>query len=228
MALDPQARIALLAHELGHDVNGDVRHRRLVASAMGILDAWYVGLRGRAYEADGETSVSMLASLGAVTGRLILAPVAWLVGGLEVLMGLLTLRSGRRAEHYADILGARLAGPRAAHRLLELLLAAPALDRAMDTAVVRSEARPLWQVAAERFAALPEHERERLRRLAGRERHRTDDSHPPTVSRLAVVGAVPEAAPQVVADASVMAAADAELARVWERLERAERDRRRA
>src|SRR5205823_3116489 len=55
--LDPQERVALLAHEIGHLVNGDPARGGVTGSALATLREWYILIRPSWYRARGETAI---------------------------------------------------------------------------------------------------------------------------------------------------------------------------
>jgi Zn-dependent protease with chaperone function len=136
-------------------------------------------------------------------------PVLWLL----LLEFHLLRRDQQRAEYLADALAARVGGTDAAVSSHEKLLLAPAFQQ-----VVKDYARPgaegdLFSVASAKFAAVPERERERRRRVARLEETRLDDSHPPTAFRIRMLEERPRQEPKVVLGDERSAAIDRELAR---------------
>lgn len=112
-ALDPQERVALLAHELAHDVNGDLSRSFFVGSAIDSLVNWYLLL-----VPDRGTTVG---GLGGVVGRMVVSVIAELILLCVFFMGQLLLYERRRAEYLADYLSAQVAGTEAAISMLEKL-----------------------------------------------------------------------------------------------------------
>ncbi|MFF0426123.1 M48 family metalloprotease [Streptomyces sp. NPDC004520] len=211
--LSPQERIALLGHEFGHYAHGDTRHSLLVGGAFQSLGTWRYTLA----PAPAHSLVEDFANLMTALPRL-------LVDGLLVLLEHLTLRQSQRAEYLADSTAARTAGAEAAAGLMDRLLigesVAGALRRESVAARTRiggaarreDPAEGLWERLTAHAASVPEHEYERLRRVAERRGHQVDSTHPPThlrhrrLTRGAPGGAL------IVLDAARAAEVDADLA----------------
>lgn len=114
MQLDARERIALTAHELAHNVNGDFTRNWVVGGAINSLAQWYNVLYP-------EHLFRSRFGRGGIWGApiklvmLIFANIAllWALGLLHLL-----LHESRRAEYLADYLGAQVAGSEAAISLL--------------------------------------------------------------------------------------------------------------
>jgi Zn-dependent protease with chaperone function len=111
--------VALLAHEVAHDVNGDFSRTFFVGSAIDSLVNWYLLLapdRGPTrYQG------SAIAGLGDIVGRMVMSVIAELILTFVFFMDQLLLFERRRAEYLADDLSARVAGTDAAVSMLEIL-----------------------------------------------------------------------------------------------------------
>jgi hypothetical protein len=107
--LSPQQRVALLGHELGHFVNGDVRYGLLTqipARTCGEL---------------AELLRPAPTGAGDLVIRLLFGPLHVLAATMHVLLRWLSHRDGHHAEYLADHLAARAAGPAAATELADLI-----------------------------------------------------------------------------------------------------------
>ncbi|WP_327286298.1 MULTISPECIES: M48 family metallopeptidase [unclassified Streptomyces] len=181
--LPPQERVALLGHELGHFAHGDTRRGIVTGGALRALATWSYVLAPTPPRGLLDRFVNAVTFLP-----------RWAVCGLVVLLDHLTLRASQRAEYLADVSAAKAGSTEAAVGLMDRLLISPAvgpeLRRESVAAHVRGgsagrEAREqaergLWERLALRMAAVPEHEYERLRRVAARRGHSVDSTHPPT------------------------------------------------
>lgn len=215
--LDPQERVALLGHELGHFVNGDLAQNLLTQPAfttLGRLAAILApeGLRGR----DGLEEV-MLA---------VVRPLFWLASRAAhaAQLGLLAvgMRERQRAEYAADVVATRVAGSAAARRLFEVLDCATSIRDAIRTVEVGTRSLPSdpagvseWRQAADRVRQaraqwLSEAPQESI--LAGVDLF---DSHPAAGLRARMVAAWPPAEPTVVLGAADSAAIDTELTQAY-------------
>lgn len=213
--LTPQERMALLGHELGHFAHGDLRHGTVISGALRSLHLWLYFL------APSEPEGLMDRFVNAV----MFLPRCLVLGTLTVL-DQLTLRASQRAEYLADASAARAGSTEAAVGLMDRLLlcgsAAAVLRRESVSARMRGGAagreavelaeQQLWDRLAERMAAVPAHEYERLRRVSARRGHSVDDTHPPTHLRRRCLAAGDPLPAAVVRDDERLAAVEHELA----------------
>ncbi|MEU1078569.1 MULTISPECIES: M48 family metalloprotease [unclassified Streptomyces] len=220
--LTPRQRVALLGHELGHYANGDTRHGHVLHSALRSLALWVYFLAPTPNPGLAERFANYL-----------MAVPRWAVYGVLVLLDHLTLRATQRAEYLADQAAARAGSTEAAVELLDRLLVTDSvrleLRRESVTAQSKGRAdgareaaeRGLWDRLAERIAAVPEHEYERLRRAGALRGHAVDSTHPPTHLRRRRLVEAPVPHPAAVRPAvDCTAAVDAELAGARSRVAR--------
>ncbi|MER5708212.1 M48 family metallopeptidase [Streptomyces sp. NPDC042898] len=210
--LSPQERIALLGHEFGHYAHGDTRHSLVVGNAFRSLSTWRYAL---AHE-PADSLMGHFVNLVTALPRLF-------VEGVVLLLDQLTLRGSQRAEYLADTTAARAAGTEAAAGLMDRLLVADGVTGELRRESVAARTRiggarrddpaeGLWERLAAHAASVPEHEYERLRRVAERRGHSVDSTHPPTHLRhRRLTGGEPREA-VLVLDATRTAEVDAELA----------------
>ncbi|MFJ4871718.1 M48 family metallopeptidase [Streptomyces sp. NPDC088757] len=211
--LTPQERIALLGHEFGHYAHGDTRRSLLVGNAFRSLETWRYTLAPQRAESLTEHFVNVVT-----------APPRWLVEGVLVLLEHLTLRESQRAEYLADSTAARAAGTEAAAGLMDRLLISDGITGALHREAVAARTRigggarredpaeGLWERIAAHAASVPEHEYERLRRVAERRGHQVDSTHPPTHLRHRLLSGGAPGGALIVLDAEGAAGIDAELA----------------
>jgi Zn-dependent protease with chaperone function len=125
VVLEPQERVAVVAHELAHEVNGDPLRGIFIGSAAGTLIEWYRLLRptrvarqraGGVSRAGGPAGFAMA---GEMVAHALMGALAAVV--LGIYRGLLHLiwRDSQRAEYLADELSARVAGSAAAVSALQ-------------------------------------------------------------------------------------------------------------
>lgn len=171
-ALDPDERVALVAHELAHSKNGDSSRGFVVGGAIGALVELYILVRP---ERDPVGADVLINWFFAILAR----PVWWLI---QLEFHLLR-RDSQRAEYLADALAAQVAGSSAVVRLHEKFLLEPTV-RAVIQHAVRGGDDDLFVTMQQSLRAVPERERERRRRVARLEESRLADSHPPTARRI--------------------------------------------
>ncbi len=194
-SLNPEQRIALLAHELGHYGNGDPRRGLVLATAYHSLG---LCLHHGSPVANPKTAVQMITNLACVVPRLF-------VQGVLMLLDILTLRATQRSEYLADSAAARVGSTDAAVGLMDRLLVTDSirltLRREVNNRRMRrsastggTEGDGLWEELAAHTDSIPEFEYERQRRVGALRGHSVDATHPPTHlrrRRLLDVGAVP-------------------------------------
>lgn len=232
--LSGQERIALLGHELAHQINGDTTHGLWAASARRSLHEWTKLLDPRQSRHERISNKRLVWSVGrgGGTGGLgaLFAPVVMAVAflpffaiaiGCQVLLTRLDLYCGQRAEYLADECGARLAGTEAAAGLMAKL----GLGETARNFVTAAKNKPkteraagaegLWTRMNEYFDSIPETERQR-RTLVDRLRNtRTDRSHPANHLRSALLLARPQLPGVFKLSEDELAAIDAELAATY-------------
>jgi Zn-dependent protease with chaperone function len=202
-------RIALLGHELAHQINGDTTHGLWAASARRSVHEWtrLLDPRQTALERRGNRVMTRstrggFGSLGAllapVAMAVLFAPFFLIALGCRVLLTRLDLYCGQRAEYLADELGARLAGSEAVYGLLGKLALAESIQGFLTAAKNRRgtanavDQRRLWASVAQYVDSVPETERQR-RKVVDRLRNtRTDRSHPANHLRSALIEARPQ------------------------------------
>jgi Zn-dependent protease with chaperone function len=222
-ALEPQERVAMLAHEVGHDRNGDATRGLFVGSAVDGLDQLSDVLR----RPRGHVALEGLDAIEWLTGAL-----TWLltrpVDGVLWLEARLLLRDMQRAEYLADAAAARVAGTAAAIALHERLLLRSTFQGAIQQAALADDVRGALDRVRAALRSVPERERERRRRVARLEQTRLEDTHPPTGLRIALLEERAALPPAVTLDAWTSARIDAELAPLGPAAGRALVDRYRA
>ena len=221
-------RLALLGHELGHQVNGDTTRSLLAGSAWRSLSEWTSLLHPDRIPSHGPGSRSVRSlRRGGPTGLAVdlLAPIFILLCtlpffaiavGLRAVLTRLQLQCGQRAEYLADELGARLAGTEAALRTQCKVVFAeslPVFVRSRRTGgTAKADPATLWADFHAYVESMPENEFQR-RLIVDRLRHtRTDRSHPADHLRIALLHERPALPGTISVSDEEWAAIDAELA----------------
>ncbi|MEM7745247.1 MAG: M48 family metallopeptidase [Pseudomonadota bacterium] len=182
--LEHDERLAILAHELAHEVNADPARGVLVGSAEHTLQSWIqVWLPGPrdTFERHAGT-LEALAELGMeAVGRLL---ILFLRG-----FYLLRMRESQRAEFYADLLAAKTAGTGPMISALQKLVSGDFVAILAQRAIPRGDGagaawmRGLKQQLTETYA---DHINQAIGNLE-KERSSIDESHPPTHLRIALL-----------------------------------------
>ncbi|MEV0202767.1 M48 family metallopeptidase [Nonomuraea sp. NPDC050691] len=211
--LGRQEKVALLAHELSHSSNGDVRQGRLTGTAIRALAEVHAVVRGVAR--GGRDTAEVTAQSFVAMVSLALAALMWLAGLVLRVLGFLLLavsmRSGRQGEYVADERAARVASAEAAAGMLDRLVTAT-IDLNELSWLAASFGTSVWTRLPEKHGQVPEQELERRRRLEARQERHVFDSHPPIDLRVEFVRSLGYAAPVVELGEEEAAVVEAELA----------------
>jgi len=212
IALAPQERVAITAHEIAHGYNGDSTRGFVIGSALGALDEWIGLLRPR------HRAVTMSEVLASYVTRVLSLPLVALQGLLFHLLW----QEKQRSEYFADYLAASIAGTPATVGLLSRV----ALEEHLEDVLLRhaySSAQSgsyILGLFRQRIETLPDREWERMRRGSEAEGAQLDSSHPPTAFRVAFLEAHTIAEPKLIVSAATVAAIDAEFRPLEEKLGR--------
>jgi heat shock protein HtpX len=215
--LDEQERVALLGHELGHFVNGDLRRGLLTQ----VADSTLANVADLLSPDDDVTAGGgFLDLIAALVTRVVLGVLSRLVYILHFLLVSISLRDSQRAEYLADELGAKAGGTAAAIRINDKFL----IDEAIDT-VVRREARngngaAAWRTAAATARTNLAPDIPALRQLSRRNEVSVFASHPPSGLRAAMHERRPALPAAVVLTEPESFRIDEELAALYEQVRR--------
>lgn len=209
--LDPQERVALLAHEIGHDVNGDPARGAVVRSALASLIELHALFAPQTYVLR-PSLLSPTMGVAAMAANGIMRGISLVFRPPVALFKLIVWRESQRAEFEADRLMARVGGPEAAIRLLEKLHLGDALRSTVAGAAVRDPGCNLLDVMRDRVTGMPERERARHRAAMQLENAKFDATHPPTHHRVELLRGMPSTGALVVVSGAEHAAIQAELA----------------
>jgi hypothetical protein len=221
--IDGQQRIAVLGHELGHQVNGDTTHglwaagaRRSLAEWMRLLDPRETGFerqsrRRTAYRRRGNGAAGLASVLAPIVMILLLGPFFLVCYGCLRLLTRLDLSSGQRAEYLADELGARLGSTKAAVGAWDRLALSESVRHFLVNARRMADGRPLWPALRDYLDSIPEHEKRRRVKADELRGTRVDATHPATYLRRRLLLERPERTALIEASEQEWAAIDAEL-----------------
>jgi Zn-dependent protease with chaperone function len=218
-ALDPQERVALLGHELGHFVNGDPLRGLLTQPAVRTF-----GELARIFSPNHYLPHRAAERVA----MLLIRPLLWLVSRTAVLCQLVLLwvamRDHQRAEYAADFAAARAAGTDAAVRMLDVLVLTTAVTVAVRTA--EREARALrrehagvtaWRAAANSARRARTDRLPLLRQRSIRAGADLLSTHPPAGLRSRMVAAWPAEAAAVTLTNAESTSIDTELTKRYDR-----------
>ncbi|MEG3633391.1 M48 family metallopeptidase [Micromonospora palythoicola] len=215
-ALGPQERVALLAHELGHFVNGDPRRMVLTQPAFRTLGEAADLLRPM----DNGHRGGLLELLGAALARVFLGTLSRLLAAAHVVLLCIALRDGHRAEYLADEMSATAAGSTAAAQLLDQTLRSESMALAVRRESRAGHGPAAWRTAAAESLAAAADRLPHLRQLSVREESSLFATHPPVGLRRQMVASRRWHEPRVVLTEARAERIDAELAEEYERIRR--------
>jgi heat shock protein HtpX len=210
LTLPPAARVALLAHELGHDVNGDPLRGLFVRPALTTF-----ATLARATRLD-ESTDELTTTVSAGGLESILRVVLWLIsrGFALIHLGIMTVAAPdhQRAEYEADALAVRVAGTEGALLLLDRLVLRHDITRLIDHA---AETRPPadWALLASRLQNSRSQDLPAMHQLTRRSTS-LQASHPPSGLRAGMVQSWPSVVGEVALTDEESARIDDEL-RDW-------------
>lgn len=205
--LEPQERVALLGHELGHFVNGDIRRGPLTHVAQTTLQRV-----AHLFTFDGTTGGGIIDYVASIITQVLGRLVATTARGLQLMLVWTSLRESQRAEYFADEAAARAGGTDAAVSLMNHLVMTASIDT-----VVRREARAgngmsAWRDATRVARANSAANLPLLRRLTRHTQVSLHASHPPAGLRTTMLERRPRLAATVTLTESDAARIDEELA----------------
>jgi Zn-dependent protease with chaperone function len=150
--LDPPELVALMAHELGHERNGDLRDGMVVGGAVNALAELYALMAPAGGPLRGaDAFIEAARPLAELLQKLVSLPLF----GLLALEATLLLGDLRRAEFLADERAAHVAGTAVVIRLHERLLAHSAYDLALQRAAHQPAATGLFARLREAIESVP-------------------------------------------------------------------------
>lgn len=218
VALGADERTAVLGHECGHEVNGDIRTVLWVGTALESLHRWAWLLRPDVHATrrrwrfgSGGAATTSLFAIADYLVPVVLLPLSLVITALALGLGKVAARSGQRAEYRADQLAAVAAGTDAAVAALDTFFAAAGCRQAMLTAAGADRNADVWAAERRFLQSVTPGQWERWRRIAARQQHRTDASHPPTLLRQEMLRSRPPCQPAVRISSERLDAMTAEL-----------------
>jgi len=215
-SLGPQERVALIGHELGHFVNGDVRRGLLTQPVYRTLPI----VRLLLTPSRGAGGGGIAAMIGNAVFRLFSAVLRAVVFAAELALLWLAERDGQRAEYHADGLAARAGGTAAGVSMMGNLLLAEEVLLSVERAARRGDPMSVWQPAAARLVADAMPTMPLRHQLSVRSEVSLFASHPPSGFRVRLLAGRPPVPPAVALDADASAAIDAELAEPYKKCSR--------
>lgn len=181
--LPPQEKVALITHQLAHDVTRDPTRTTFIGSAIAALDSWYRAIAPREIRPSRRTILAP----AIILFNLIALLLAQLPRALGSALIYLIWPTSQRAEYRADALAARVAGSAAARGLLDRSYLASLFTDTLRVLAFAGGKRNVVREFARRAENLPVREHERYRYIEREHDIRLDRRHPPTHLRRALL-----------------------------------------
>jgi Zn-dependent protease with chaperone function len=214
--LGAEERLALLGHELAHDVNHDLRNGALVATALNSINHWLLVLSmpPRTSPSASLTRRKLKVRASAPSSIERAVPLAFLpLFGIVLIFGTCLRRisdkAAQRAEYLADDLACSIAGKASTTTMLGTELVGRSCLQSLITASRQGESN-LWRSEREFIESIPQYELIRRRRIAASRLIRTD-YHPPVDLRMRLMEERPPSTCQAPHLANRMSDIDHEL-----------------
>ncbi|HKC26986.1 MAG TPA: M48 family metalloprotease [Jatrophihabitans sp.] len=217
-ALGPEARMALLGHEIGHLVNGDPTTSFTTQPALTTFArlATIFNPRGLFFASD-----SIWQWVAAPFVYTIFWPVYASCRWAHLALSRVAARDHQRAEAYADVLARRLGGTSGAGELARTLLFDRVARRAVHAAAREGSADPQsWRAAALAAIEARATDERSLEQMSLRYDASGYGSHPPAGLRHRLFRSWPTSEPAIGSPQQLLDAADVELRRHYERVRR--------
>lgn len=212
--LTDQERVALLAHEVAHAVNGDASRGFFVGSAIQSLVRWYMVLAPGSDDF-GSSAMNLLG----VPFRLLAGAAAGAIWALIRLMSILLYRDMQRAEYLADRLGSTIGGEDAFISMLHKMVFGDTFGLAVQHCALNRQKTDLYQELQELIECTPPSELNRMRRLEDRSMLTLDVTHPPTGLRVKMLEEQGEQVPSFAADPEKMQAVAQQFAKLRKKIQ---------
>lgn len=217
--LTSQERVALIGHELGHSVNGDIARGFFVGTAIHALATWHAILRPDYLGSDAYGDAYADTGCAVVFANVVMRGLAWPVLGTVHALAQLSWRDSQRAEYLADALAASAGSTDAQLSTLEKSYFRHSFEVAAQRASTYFKDENLFDDLRARVRSAPQREMERIRRMMKLPTSDLATSHPPTAFRLEMLHAHPVAAPKVVLGEIESQQLDRELSQFEARLQ---------
>ena len=211
--LERNEKMALLAHEIGHRVNGDISRGLMVGTAIDALILWHEVLYADYIWEPDSGLEGLFAAPFNVAMRLV-SIIPWTAAFLLVH---LLWRDSQKAEYYADAIAAKVAGRDPLLGLLRKLLFANCFRLSVQRTALNGG--DLFAEQQSETEKLPQSERDRLLHLE-MTNLRLDATHPPLSHLMMMLNAYATDGPQAVLSEADDARISSELADWRERIQR--------
>ncbi|WP_166805802.1 M48 family metallopeptidase [Jeotgalibacillus sp. R-1-5s-1] len=180
-SLDKNELTALLSHELGHLVNGDLARGTYIGTALFTAYTWWDLTEPD--DADGEFEDPFLVWVSIVFQK----GLAFFPKTLFFTLLYLLFFNSQRAEYYADDVAVKHAGADGVNGLLTKVQYDQTYMYAVRKAALSPGKSSFFDLLNEQMVNMPDKEKRRMLKIAELEKSKVDDTHPPTYFRMKYV-----------------------------------------
>lgn len=208
--------VALLSHELAHNVNGDPNRSLFLSSALYSLTTWYQVIHP---QNRWHINVGLAAPLMVIV-NLISLPIAGLIWLVGYALSHLLWYDVQRAEYLADLLAATVSGTDAQMVVLDKVLLNETFRTTLKFWYIDQKDQDFFADLRRRITQIPSRELERIRQIEKLDKSRIDITHPSTAHRVEFLKAnyIPEA--KVVLSKGELAQLEQELEPLLQRIQK--------
>ncbi|MCX7749915.1 MAG: M48 family metallopeptidase [Clostridia bacterium] len=175
-------RIALLAHEIAHNMNGDIKRGVIVGGALKLIENWIFIV------APAKIRSVYVVDIYLEPVVILINCIRWLISRVILsfwyVLALLLWRNSQRAEYYADYLESRISGTDASVSLLQKIQYITTYYSVIERISSFAYSRELFSELEHALKALPEREKQRIERMNMKYESSVDATHPPTRLRI--------------------------------------------
>jgi len=189
--LDEQEKVALLAHEIAHGVNGDPLRSYFTATAVNTLVNWaYISRPAGIWQPFGG-DMGCIVTVFMVPVNLLLLGISNLFLATAYGLMYLIFRDSQRAEYFADNIATTVCGTGAMQSMLEKLYLRISVNIAIQWVALTEKGENIYSAIQNHVSQIPAREIERLKRVNLLEDARIDTTHPPTIYRIHILNKHP-------------------------------------
>lgn len=177
--LEDDERVALLSHEIAHNINNDVSRSVFISEVLAILERWY------------DFFIPEYMTSGIAVGGILAIPVNFIklifakfIYLIWYILSILLWRNKQVSEYYADYLASKVSGTDAMVSLLEKSHFNTVFYEGMKKSSIINYSDNLFEKFKNKISMIPDRELKRIKAINESSLYSIDASHPPTAFRI--------------------------------------------
>lgn len=178
--LNHEERVAVLAHEIGHLANGDLKKGYYIHSALNTLKTWFEVLYPEDIASRDNLGVLELPAFYLLKG------LSYIPYGLFYVLALFLYQESQRAEYAADSFNTSITGSHISISSLKKLYLDRKVDYIIKKLCIENNNGSFFNEIKEYINRIPKREWERMQRIDEEEKTSLNHTHPPTNFRIKV------------------------------------------